>query len=343
MRVTVVLLAAVVVAWAAASIGSEPASEVIIDESALAAFGPLPDEMPLADAETTPAKIELGRMLYYDTRLSKSQEISCNSCHDLEGFGVDNKPVAEGHKEKTGTRNSPTVYNAAGHVSQFWDGRAEDVIEQAKGPILNPVEMAMADEASVVGALKSIPGYVEHFEKAFPEDEDPVTYDSMAEAIGVFETRLVTPSRWDAFLKGDRDALSDAEKAGFNTFVEAGCHACHAGTYLGGHLYNKLGLVKPWPDAEDMGRYEVTKSESDKFFFKVPSLRNVMKTGPYLHDGSIEHVETMVAMMAEHQLGRELGAEDVESIKTFLGALTGEIPTDYIRKPELPPSGPDLE
>lgn len=329
------------IGWFGRTAADTTATPVEIDESALSSFSPLPDEMPLSGVEPTPALVDLGRMLYYEPRLSKSHEISCNSCHDLAAFGVDSRPVAEGHEKQHGTRNSPTVFNAAGHIAQFWDGRAADVIEQAKGPILNPIEMAMPDEAVVVETLKSIPGYVEAFAKAFPEDDDPVTYDNMAEAIGVFESKLVTPSRWDAFLEGDRDALTDAEKRGFNTFVEAGCHACHAGPYMGGALYNKLGLVKEWPDIHDPGRYEVTGDESDRFFFKVPSLRNIVKTGPYLHDGSVDHIENMIAMMAEYQLGRELGDEEIASIKTFLGALTGEIPTDYIRKPELPPSGPD--
>jgi len=324
------------------SSGAAIAGETIqIDEAALAPFSPLPDVMPIAGVEATPARIDLGRMLYYEERLSKNQQISCNSCHDLESFGVDNEPVSPGHKEQTGARNSPTVFNAAGHIAQFWDGRAADVVEQAKGPILNPVEMAMPDETAVVKTLKSIPGYVDAFEKAFPEDKDPVTYDNMAKAIGVFESKLVTPSRWDEFLKGNADALTDAEKVGFNKFVNAGCHACHAGTYLGGQLYNKLGVVKEWPGNEDPGRYEVTQREADRFFFKVPSLRNIAKTGPYLHDGSIPHVDKMVTMMSEYQLGRELSEDEVASIATFLDALTGEIPTDYVQRPELPSSGPD--
>lgn len=320
---------------------SQTAATVEVNKPALAAFSPLPEEMALASAETTPAKIELGRMLYYEPRISKSHAISCNSCHGLNTFGVDNNPVSEGHKGMKGNRNSPTVYNAAGHIAQFWDGRAEDVIEQAKGPILNPVEMAMPGEDVVVATLQSIPGYVDAFKKAYPNEAEPITYHNMAEAIGVFETKLVTPARWDQFLDGDESALTGAEKAGFNKFVESGCNACHSGAYLGGHLYNKLGLVKAWPNVKDLGRYEVTKKDSDKLFFKVPSLRNITETGPYLHDGSVDDLPTMVAMMAEHQLGRELEEKDVLAITTFLGALTGEIPSEYVRKPALPPSGPN--
>lgn len=322
--------------------GAGAAGEAVqIDENALMAFAPLPEAIPVAGVEATPALIDLGRMLYYDNRLSKNQEISCNSCHDLESFGVDNQVVSTGHKELKGQRNSPTVFNAAGHIAQFWDGRAADVVEQAKGPILNPVEMAMPDEADVVRTLQSIPGYVDAFAKAFPDDDDPITYDNMAKAIGAFESKLVTPSRWDNFLEGDTGALTDAEKIGFNKFMEAGCYACHAGTYMGGNLYNKLGVVKEWPGNEDPGRYDVTQQETDRFFFKVPSLRNIAKTEPYLHDGSIQHIDKMIEMMGEYQLDLELTADDVASIATFLDALTGEIPADYVMRPELPPSGPD--
>ena len=195
-------------------------------------------------------------MLYYEPRLSKGQDISCNSCHMLDKYGVDLQPTSDGHKGKQGDRNSPTVYNAAGHFVQFWDGRAADVEEQAKGPVMNPVEMAMPSEKRVVAVLKSIPEYVELFKQAFPEDKDPVSYRNMARAIGAFERKLVTPSRWDKFLRGDSRALTNEEKAGFNLFMETGCQACHMGTYLGGNMYQMLGLAKPWPDASDPGPRE---------------------------------------------------------------------------------------
>ena len=199
-----------------------------IDPVKLKMFAPLPDAFPTQGAAPTEEKINLGRMLYYEPRLSKSQKISCNSCHGLSTYGVDGEPTSSGHRGQKGDRNSPTVYNCGGHFVQFWDGRAANLEEQAKGPVLNPVEMAMPNDKQVIAVLKSIPEYVDAFKKVFPDDRDPVTYDNMAKAIGAFERKLVTPARWDKFLKGDQAALTEEEKVGFNTYTTAGCQACHA-------------------------------------------------------------------------------------------------------------------
>ncbi|MEO8596460.1 MAG: cytochrome c peroxidase [Candidatus Solibacter sp.] len=314
--------------------GSESAS---IDPAALKAYAPLPDVAP-GKEPITEEKVALGRMLYYETRLSANQKLSCNSCHDLTKYGVDNQATSVGDKGQHGDRNSPTVYNAAGHFVQFWDGRAADVEEQAKGPVLNPVEMAMTSGKQVVAVLKSMPEYVVAFQKAFPNDKDPVTYDNTGKAIGAFERKLITPARWDKFLKGEQTALTAEEKAGFHTFVASGCQTCHAGALLGGNMYQKIGLVKAWPDTSDTGRYNVTKSEGDKFLFKVPSLRNIDKTGPYFHDGKIPTLDGAVAKMADHQVGKTLSAAEIQSIVTWMKSLTGEIPADYIKRPELPKS-----
>lgn len=309
-----------------------------LDKTLLGAFAPLPEgygvEAPSA------AQVDLGRQLYFDERLSKNQDVSCNSCHDLARYGVDGEKTSPGHKAQRGGRNSPTVYNAAGHFAQFWDGRAKDVEEQALGPILNPVEMAMPDEASVLRVVRSIPGYVEAFQKAFPGQKDPVTYANLGVAIGAFERGLVTPGRFDKLLAGDASALTAAEQKGLQTFVSTGCAACHAGSLVGGAMYQKLGLVKPWPNVDDKGRSAITNNDAEAFFFKVPSLRNVAKTGPWFHDGSVGTLEEAVKLMASHQLGRELTDEATAEIVTFLGALTGELPTAYIEEPTLPPSGP---
>src|SRR5215468_1061672 len=211
-------------------------------------FGGLPTEAASAENPVTDAKVELGRMLYYDARLSKNHDVACNDCHKLDQFGVDGEPTSKGHKGQRGVRNSPTTFNAALHFVQFWDGRAADVEAQAKGPVLNPVEMAMASDKEVVAVLKSMPEYVALFKKAFPNEKDPVTYDNMGKAIGAFERNLITPSRWDKFLKGDQGALTAEEKAGFNEFAAAGCQSCHAGVLLGGNMMQKMGSVKPWPD-----------------------------------------------------------------------------------------------
>lgn len=295
-------------------------------------------QLPAAP-ERDQAQIDLGRMLYFEPRLSKNHDIACASCHKLDAFGVDNEPTSPGHKGLRGGRNSPTTLNASLHIAQFWDGRAANLTEQAKGPILNPVEMAMADEAQVLSVLSSIPGYVEAFAKAFPNTNPPMTYQTMARAIATFEEGLLTPSKFDNYLGGDASALSDAEKAGMDLFVETGCTACHAGVAVGGAMYQKLGLVKPYA-TEDIGRQAVTDNEAERFFFKVPSLRNIAKTGPYFHDGSIATLEEAVKLMGTHQLGKELTDDQVSSIVTFLGALTGELDKAYAAKPELPASGP---
>lgn len=322
-----------------------PAAAMMPDAPALQAqaaamFQALPAEMSAATYPVTEARITLGRVLYYDPRLSRNQDISCNSCHDLAKYGVDNKPTSSGDKGQLGGRNSPTTYNAALHIAQFWDGRAADVEAQAKGPILNPVEMAMPDADAVVKVLKSIPGYAELFKAAFPDDADPVNYDNVGLAIGAFERKLVTPAPFDRFIAGDVSALDQAQLAGFNTFVNSGCVTCHAGAGVGGGMYQKLGLVKPF-ETTDTGRAEVTKSEADRFFFKVASLRNIDQTAPYFHDGKVATLDDAIRLMAEHQVGKTLTDQQVAEIKAFLGSLTGTIPADYIAMPVLPGRNPE--
>ena len=312
--------------------------KVEVNAEALKLFAPLPAMMSSPGNPVTDAKVKLGRILYYDSRLSANQKISCNTCHPLDAYGAESKSVSTGHKGQKGNRNAPTVYNAAGHFVQFWDGRAPTVEEQAKGPITNPVEMAMPSGPAAVQVIKSMPEYVALFQTAFPTDKDPITYDNMALAIGAFERGLVTPSRWDAFIEGDQSALTAAEKSGFNTFAATGCQWCHYGPYVGGSVYQKLGVMKPWPIQTDQGRYQVTKEEIDKMVFKVPSLRNIKKTGPYFHDGSVPTLDLAIRNMAVHQRGVTLSAAQVKSIETWMDSLTGPVPTSYIKAPELPQS-----
>ena len=334
----ILLLAVCVVVAVGISCKSAKQEGVTVDAAKLKLFRAVPAVLESAANPITAEKVALGRMLYFENRLSKAQDISCNSCHGLNTFGVDNQPVSEGHKGAKGTRNSPTVYNAAGHFVQFWDGRAPNVEEQAKGPVMNPVEMAMPAEKYVVAVLTSIPEYVEAFKKAFPEEKNPVTFDNMAKAIAAFERKLLTPSRWDKFLEGDQTALTDAERTGFNKFMETGCQTCHNGAYLGGTMFQKLGVVSPWPDTKDPGRFQVTKQEADRMVFKVPGLRNIEKTAPYYHDGSVATLEEAVGKMGEVQLGKQLTAEEIGSITTFLKSLTGDLPTEYVKEPVLPKS-----
>lgn len=303
-------------------------------------FKPLRDRLDGPDGAPSKAMVDLGRMLYFDKRLSKNQDVSCNSCHQLDRYGVDNESTSKGHRGQRGGRNSPTVYNAAGYFVQFWDGRAPTVEEQAKGPILNPLEMAMPNAETVVALLKSIPGYVSAFEEAFPGEKDAVTYDHVGRAIGAFERGLVTPSRWDRYLSGDKEALSKEEVEGLKVFTDVGCMVCHTGELLGGNSYQRAGAVEPWPTNSDPGRFAVTKNPSDKMSFKVPTLRNVEKTAPYFHDGSAASMEEAVAMMGRHQLGLELEKEEIDSIVAWLKSLTGKLPVDYIKQPALPASGP---
>ncbi len=302
-------------------------------------FQVIPAEMRAEMYPLTETRVSLGRVLYYDPRLSRNQDISCNSCHDLANYGVDGKPTSSGDKGQLGGRNSPTTYNAALHIAQFWDGRAADVEAQAKGPILNPVEMAMPDAATVVKTLKAIPGYAELFAAAFPDDKDPINYDNLGKAIGAFERKLVTPAPFDRFIAGDLTALNEAQLTGFNTFVDSGCASCHNGVGAGGGMYQKLGLVKPFATT-DTGREEATHNEADKFFFKVPSLRNIEKTGPYFHDGKVATLEDAIRLMAEHQLGRTLTDQQISEIRAFLSSLTGTLPTELIAVPALPGVSP---
>jgi cytochrome c peroxidase len=282
-------------------------------------FEPLPAS--IIDEKKNATLIKLGRMLYMDPRLSVNDKIACNSCHQLNKFGVDNEPTSPGHEGKRGGRNSPTTLNAALHIAQFWDGRAKDVEEQALGPILNPVEMGMPNEAAVINKLKKIDEYKDLFPQAFKDEKDPFQYKNVGKAIGAFERTLLTPSRFDDFLKGDENALKEDEKRGLKKFIHMGCINCHNGAVIGGNSFKKLGLVESYETA-DMGRYEVTGIESDKKVFKVPSLRNITKTAPYFHDGSIETLDEVIRLMAKHQLGQQVGDGFIRDVKAFLGSLT---------------------
>lgn len=298
-------------------------------------FGSMPKVMASDTNPITEEKVTLGRMLYYDDRMSANGTISCNSCHILDEFGVDGEATSPGHDGSLGTRNSPTVYNAAMHIAQFWDGREPDVEAQSKGPITNPVEHGMADAAAVEAVIKGIPGYAPLFAAAFPGEEDPITFDNIALAIGAFERKLVTKGRWDRWLIGDGSALNKQELRGLEAFIEVGCTTCHMGPNLGGNLYQKLGLVEAYP-SEDLGRFDATGQEQDKYFFKVPGLRNIAETGPYLHDGSIATLEETVPMMARYQLGKTVTPEQTADMVAFMKVLTGKLPMEYIAEPELP-------
>ena len=303
---------------------------------ALAIFQPLK-----APAPGPRAKVELGRKLFHEPRLSKSGAISCNSCHNLATYGVDGRQTSLGHHFQVGNRNAPTVLNARYHVAQFWDGRAKDLAAQAKGPILNPGEMAIADEAAAVNQIQSIPGYHPEFEAAFPGDKSPITYDHIAEAIATFEDTLVTPAPFDRFLEGEDRALSARQIKGLQTFMGKGCIACHSGLAVGGSMYMKFGVVKPYDHQADPGRFKVTGNEADRYVFKVPSLRNIARTAPYFHDGKVWDLKEAIHIMGETQLGQNLSKQETTEIAAFLESLTGPVPGSARQLPPLPASGPD--
>jgi cytochrome c peroxidase len=309
--------------------------------SAQALFKPIPASAPeLPGNPATPAKVELGKMLYFDPRLSASHAISCNSCHNVGLGGVDAEETSIGHQWQRGGRNAPTVLNAVFNTAQFWDGRAKDLEAQAGGPMINPIEMASPKE-HVSEQLAAIPGYVAAFKAAFPAEPNSVTLDNAQKAIATFEATLITPNApFDRYLKGDASALSAKQTQGLRAFTSKGCSACHNGINLGGGMYAPFGTVEK-PGAEllppnDKGRFTVTKTATDEYVFKVPTLRNIALTAPYFHSGRSWDLRQAVAVMGSSQLGAQLTPEEIDSIVAFLGALTGEQPK--VTYPILPPS-----
>ncbi|HET6376758.1 MAG TPA: cytochrome c peroxidase [Methylocella sp.] len=322
-------------------------------------FEPVPESPPpLPGIAVTPEKLALGKMLYFDPRLSESREISCNTCHNISMGGTDFRSSSSGHSSQIGGRRAPTVFNAVFNKTQFWDGRASDLKEQVVssvmvfppallkargGPaIANPPEVAAAKQHAIE-QLKSIPGYVEAFKKAYPSEADPVVYDNVAEAIAVFEATLITPDApFDRWLKGDDTALSQEQKEGLTLFVDKGCANCHNGINIGGGMFARFGTVKkPRPEflpPEDRGRFAITKAPGDDYVFKVPGLRNVELMAPYFHSGSAQGLRQAVAIMAETQLGEAFSEDEVNKITAFLKSLTGRQPEVVL--PILPPGPP---
>ncbi|MBN8695560.1 MAG: c-type cytochrome [Bacteroidetes bacterium] len=304
----------------------------------LGAFSPLPLTAQTELNVSSPAKIRLGHNLYFDKQLSKEGNISCNSCHNLETFGVDNLANSPGDEGKNGDRNSPTVLNAALHSTQFWDGRAKNVEEQAGMPILNPIEMAIPNESFLIDRLSKDEKYKKLFSEAFPNQNNPINYENLRLAIASFERELITPSRFDDYLKGNVNALTLQEKKGLSSFINIGCTTCHAGEILGGNMFQKFGIHKNYWELTksktiDEGKFKVTGIESDKHVFKVPSLRNIEKTHPYFHDGSITSLEEAVEIMAIAQLNYNLSKDEKTNIVAFLKTLTGAVPIVYQKAP----------
>jgi cytochrome c peroxidase len=313
------------------------------------AFETLPQQVPTPpDNPITPAKVELGRKLYFDKRLSADNSVSCNSCHNVMAGGEDGQPVSTGIKGQKGGRSAPTVWNSGYLSVQFWDGRANTLEDQAKGPLTNPIEMGMKDHAAVIEKVKKIPGYVAEFEKAFG-GKDAVNIDNLAKAIASYERTLVTRnSPVDKYLAGNKKALNAQQLRGMELVKAAGCVACHMGpNYAGPQMPLGTGFYQKFPmfpDAaleakydfsKDLGRYDVTKKDADKNLFRVPTWRNVAKTGPYFHNGAVKTLDEAVRVMAKTQLNRTLKDNEVADIVAFLNGLTGEFPKQEL--PKLPP------
>ncbi|MBV0933122.1 cytochrome-c peroxidase [Marinobacterium weihaiense] len=285
--------------------------------------------------EINAAMAELGKKLYFDPRLSKSGVISCNSCHNLSMGGTDNLKTSIGDNWQQGPINSPTVLNASLNLAQFWDGRAEDLQEQAGGPIANPMEMG-SSHALAVDVISSIPGYVREFKLVFNGED--VSIERITGAIAEFEKTLVTPNApFDQWLLGDAEAITSFEREGYELFKSSGCTACHNGAAVGGNSLQKMGVVKPYSTSNPAeGRIAVTGKDADRFTFKVPTLRNVELTYPYFHDGEAATLTEAVDIMARLQLGREFSQEENAKIVAFLKTLTGDQPRFLL--PMLPPS-----
>lgn len=281
------------------------------------------------------AKVELGKKLWFEPRLSMSGIISCNTCHNLSRGGTDNLKTSIGHGWKAGPVNSPTVLNSSLAIAQFWDGRAANLQEQAGGPIQADVEMNMPHTLAL-DVLQSIPGYVDEFKAVFGKEQ--IDMDMVTAAIAAFEETLVTPNaRFDQWLKGDDKALNANELAGYTLFKESGCVACHNGPAAGGTSFQRMGVVEAYQSTSPAeGRSAVTGVDADRFNFKVPTLRNVEMTYPYFHDGEAATLEQAVDIMGRLQLGRTYSEDEIGKIVAFLKTLTGDQP--QITMPILPPS-----
>lgn len=306
-----------------------------------------PDKVQIPeDNPMTPEKIELGKKLFFDPRLSKNNKVSCNSCHNVMKFGDDGLPRSPGHEGKLGGRNSPTVFNAAFHSVQFWDGRAPSLEEQAKGPIINPLEMGMANHDAVVEIVEKVPAYHKEFEKVFGSGK--INIDRMVKAIAAYERTLITPnSPYDKFINGDKKALNESAQRGWRLVGSVGCTTCHSGPMfdgppmpMGTGFYQKFPLIpgsdfeKKYHLTKDEGRFVATQNPADKHMFRVPSWRNVARTAPYFHNGEVQTLDEAVRVMAKTQLGKTLKPQEVKDIVAFLTSLNGEIPKQT--PPELP-------
>ncbi len=318
------------------------------------AWDSLPSIAPSpADNPTSVDKVELGKMLYFDPRFSSTGTVSCFSCHNVMEGGDDHRPTSIGVHGEKGGRNAPTVWNAAFHSVQFWDGRAATLEDQAKGPVVNPVEMGMSNLKDAIDRIRAIPGYKPYFDAAFGAG-DSVTMDNAAKAIAAYERTLVTPnSPYDRYVDGDTNALSVAALRGMKLFESTGCTSCHAGPAFNGPAlplgtgffmkvptYPDAALVAKYDLESDQGRFVATGNDADKHMWRVPTLRNLVYTAPYFHNGAVKTLPEAVRVMAKLELDKTLATDQTTDIVAFLESLTGTFPTQVM--PRLPPTPGNL-
>lgn len=328
---------ALVIATTAAILSQAAIAETLDTKKLLsdahASFQPLPS-VPVAKDSLQAVRAELGRRLFFENRVSMDGNVSCSHCHLPDKQATDGLPKAVGVFGKENPRNAPSIFNAAMNFKQHWRGDRESLEEQAEKSLLGPASFGNPDQATAMGKLKAIPAYAEAFAKAFPDDKDPINSRNWGIAVAAFEWTLLTPSRFDAFLSGDAKALSPQEQAGLRKFIDTGCATCHNGVGLGGNSFQKFGVTEDyWKETgattPDKGRADVTKNDADLYVFKVASLRNVAKTAPYFHDGSVDDLTKAVKIMGKTQLDKTLSDKEAAEIVAFLGSLTGPVPANY--------------
>lgn len=284
-----------------------------------------------ASTEASSPQAELGRALFWDTRLSSDGKTACASCHPASDWGADRRRFSTDARGALTSRHSPTVFNAMSQPALRWLGDRKNGADQAESSLTGSMGFGSKD----IGVAKLAElEYLPKFRTAYPQEAEPLTPANYARAIASYQATLTTPAPFDRFLAGDDAALTEGQKAGLKTFVSVGCAGCHNGVNVGGAMMQKFGLVKDYwletgSDKPDPGRFAITKKEEDRFVFRVPMLRNVAKTAPYFHDGSVADLDRAIRVMATVQLGRTLGEAEVNSIASFLESLTGNVPSNY--------------
>jgi cytochrome c peroxidase len=336
-----ILTAALLAAGAFQRLGAGDEASVLAQARAL--FKPLPQDMGSPAFPITPARVALGRALFFDPRWTAEGNVSCATCHQPALYGTDALTKSIGVQHRTHPRHAPTVLNAALNFTQHWWGDRDNVEDQAKQALVGTFSPGHRDHAAVTARIKAIEGYHPLFREAFPGEAEPVTSENIGKAIGAYERTLTTPAPFDAFLGGDATALSASARAGLQRFISRGCAACHNGVGIGGQKFEKFGVMEEYWKATgspliDKGRFGLTKNPADLYVFKVPSLRNVAMTPPYFHDGSVGTLEEAVKIMARVQLGTMLSDDETREIVAFLGSLTGPLPANFATMPVLPPA-----